>query len=925
MRTTVRVALMLILLCALAPALAQTIVSGSVQGTVFDQKGAVLPGATVIASSDALVARQSTAMTDKRGVYRFPSLPPGVYAFEAQMPGYKTTKQPDVRVRVSQTLKVDLTLPIADVQEEITVTAKDQAPIVSVISNTVSTNLDQSYIKKAPLPRNYYNVIKSVPGVNVDVQASSGSAMLAFGGTGENQNAFTLDGVNVADAGAGQHWLLPSIQWMQEIEVGGLGANAEYGGYTGGVINGVTKSGGNDIHGDLEIYYQPESWSNNNDAKLYDDLQKSGTFKFQDISVSLGGPIAKDKLWFFASGEYSEQVTTPYQALATSDRKIPRFLGKLTWQPNTNNRLMLLGEWDNVTNERRGISYLTQAEASSKQQAPGYTVAMHWESILSSTSFVNVKLTGYDGRDDYLPYNGLDTPGHVDDDSGYAWVNQDIHQYNHRNIVTLDGSWTLYKDGLFGGNDNHTFKFGAAYEKGYSSDVWRRNGGFTYYDYLPDCPGDTLAEQAAAYNEDPSCGRYYIERGWGEYDTRPKYDGLTLYAQDTLRLGNITLNPGLRYGRYDGGWDSGRGNPSVYKTDYIDPRFGIVWDIKGDSSMALKAHWGRYHEKMYTYLYDRERSGAGSIPDQDCYWDGKGYNDCDPLTVVAADVGKVNHPYADEALLTFERSFGKNIVFGIDLINRNFRNIMTLINTNDDYTLYETENPLTGGTIPVWVLNSPATWVLTTDAGAKRDYRSAILRFEKRYADKWQLRSSLVLTDLEGNVLKNNGYAPEYQDRNGLYNANGTMDNSFNKVEFKLSTAFDLPANLQFSTQYTFLTGAYWTPYVRINDISSWGDGYNARTGRNINVLPRGAYQYPDRHLVDLRLAWSKQIKGDVSLTASLELFNALNKTTVLDTYYRVANCYIEDGTCGGIRSNYKQPYLIENPRQLRAGLRLSF
>ena len=89
--------------------------------------------------------------------------------------------------------------------------------------------------------------------------------MLAYGGTTERQNAFTLDGVNVADAGAGQHWILPSIQWMEEIQVGGLGAAAEYGGYTGGIINGVTKSGGNEFHGGVEYYYQPESWIADND------------------------------------------------------------------------------------------------------------------------------------------------------------------------------------------------------------------------------------------------------------------------------------------------------------------------------------------------------------------------------------------------------------------------------------------------------------------------------------------------------------------------------------------------------------------------------------------------------------------------------------------------------------------------------------
>jgi len=115
----------------------------------------------------------------------------------------------------------------------------------------VSTSFGADFLTTQPLPRNYYNIIRSAPAVNIDYFQSSGSAMLAYGGTEERQNAFTLDGVNVADAGAGQHWILPAVQWFQEIQVSGLGAPAEYGGFTGGIINGVTKSGGNEFHGEL--------------------------------------------------------------------------------------------------------------------------------------------------------------------------------------------------------------------------------------------------------------------------------------------------------------------------------------------------------------------------------------------------------------------------------------------------------------------------------------------------------------------------------------------------------------------------------------------------------------------------------------------------------------------------------------------------
>lgn len=911
MRIVVAFVCLFVLLGMAGPVWAQTTITGSLQGIVKDPKGAGLPGVTVAASSDALVARQTATVTDQRGMYRFPSLPPGTYVLETQMPGFNPVRQENVKVRLGQVLAVDLTLSVADVKEEITVIAS--APVVSTVSNTVSTNFDQDFIGKQPLPRNFYNIIQSAPGVNLDYTGSSGSAMLAFGGTTESQNAFTLDGVNVADSGAGQHWVLPAIQWMQEIEIGGLGAAAEYGGYTGGIINGITKSGGNEFHGDVEYYYQPASWTSDNTSGSED--QK---FKFSDLAVSVGGPVIKDKLWFFASGELWQQVTTPYGASDTSDRKVPRFLGKLTWQVDDNNKIMLMTEYDSVNHERRGIGQYVLPDASSKQEAPGVTFALHWESLLSRDYFASVKLTGYDGRDDFLPYHGWNTPGRVDEDSGFEWRNQAIREINHRHLVTLEGSLSIFRDDLFGMGESHTFKLGGNLERGNSSDDWRRNGGFTYFDDSSYC------ESLEDYFADPSCGAYYIERGYGEYRTAPEFSGHALYLQDSIRFDRLTVNPGFRYGTYLGGWQSGRGRDNVYEVHFLDPRLGFVWDVTGNSKSVLKAHWGRYHDKMYTYLFDREVSGNGTVPDQDCYWDEETgeYSDCDEPTVILAEMGKVDHPYVDELILTYEQQLRRDMVIGIDLIDRKFRNIMAMVNVNDDYSMImSVPHPETGKAVPIYLLNSPPKFVLTTDNGAYRDFRSAVLRFEKRYADKWQMRSSLVWTDLDGNILKNNGYAGEFTDKNGMVNADGKMDYAFNEWEYKLMGAVDLPYGFQASGQFTYLSGWYWTPYARISGLS---DYYNASTGRNINIVPRGSEKLPARQTLDLRLAWTTKLRKSMTLTASLEVFNVFNKDTVLDVYNRWGTYYIDDEEWVK-RGNYKDPYQIEFPRQIRAGIRFGF
>ena len=883
--------------------------TGSVQGVVKDDQGGALPGVSVTANSSALMTGKTTTVTDASGGYRFPSLPPGTYVLEAQISGFKKSQQPPVRVGLGQKLAIDFKMSLESVKTEIVVTA--EAPVVSVVSNDVSNNFGADYIEKQPLPRNYYSLVKSAPGVNL--ATGSSDAILAYGGTQNRQNSYTIDGANVADSASGEYWLLPSIQWMEEIQVGGLGAPAEYGAYTGAIINGITKSGGNEFHGALEAYYQPESWTSNNAPAEY---ETEGTFKFEDYAASLGGPIVKDKLWFFASGEYWSQTTTPVGAEDTTVRTVPRYLGKLTWQANEKTRFYLMGEHDALQHDRRYVSAYTLPEASDDESSPNTTFALNGEFLLNSSNFLNFKVTGYSGKLDFEPYNGYDTPGRIEDYSGYEWVNQDIRQLNDRSRITVDGSWSLFKDGLFGKNDSHSFKFGASYESAKSTDEWRRNGGFTYYDWSDYCDGG-LEE----YWQNPACGADYIERGWGEYEIYGQQTGLVLFAQDSMRVGRVTVNAGVRYTKYKAGFQSGHGNSDVYNEDAWDPRIGLVWDVFGTGRSAVKAHWGRYHAGMFTYMYDREASGEAVLPDQDCYWDSDtgGYTDCDEPTYVRAQMGDVTHPYMDEAVLTLEHQLGKDVSLGFDLINRRYRSMMTMLNVNEDYTAVTgIKNPITGADLPVWSLNSVQDWVLTTDNGAYRDYQSAILRFEKRYADGWSLRSSLTWTDLNANITSNSGYADEYQDRNGYYNNDGKPEVTFSEWEFKLSGAVDLPLGIVASGQYTFLSGQYWTPTGRVRRYLD----YNYYTSGDLRLLPRGSYQFDDRHLIDLRLAWGLKLGGANKLELSLECFNVLNKGTILDNYNRYGE--YRSGTWRPA-SNYGDPYTIENPRQFRAGVRFMF
>jgi hypothetical protein len=173
---------------------------------------------------------------------------------------------------------------------------------------------------------------------------------------------------------------------------------------------------------------------------------------------------------------------------------------------------------------------------------------------------------------------------------------------------------------------------------------------------------------------------------------------------------------------------------------------------------------------------------------------------------------------------------------------------------------------------------------------------------------------------MKGNVTSDYGYADEYEDINGLFNIDGRMDQSYSEWEFKLGGSVDLPLNFKFSGQYSYFSGWYWTPYVRVRNLD-----YNAYTGRYMNLTPRGSQQFPDRNLIDLRLAWSAKLGDRSGLTLSVECFNCSNEGTVLNNNKRWGDYRLGSGTPWRPSATFEDVTQIEIPRQIRAGIRFDF
>ena len=900
--------------------------SGSIRGVVTDPEGGVIPGVTVLAISSSLVAGQQSAITSEQGVFRFPSLPVGSYVLEAHMPGFQSVRRENVVVALGQDQDVSLQLGDVTISEEIVVVA--EAMQVSTVDNKVDFNLGESYIERQPLSRDPVDLMNYAPGIQNDQ---------AYGAPSTYQNAYNVDGVDVSDPELGSQWVLPSMDWVEEVQVAGLGADAEYGGFTGAVINLVTKSGGNDFHGDVRAYY---SGSGLNSENTPEGVEGANTVdSYLDASVNLGGPIVTDKVWFFASGNWSEEVVEPFFASGAPDGDREQntdtretLIGKITWQLNASNRLLGLVDYDGKTEDYRGVGDVTLASASQRQDSPNFVYNLSVESLINNANFLVAKVTGFTGSDDRLSYGGLDDPGRYDLDSGFEWVNQDQTGYKDVDRLAVDASWNLFADGLIATGDSHDFKFGILVETFSSEYSTHRNGGFTYVDdsYYGGSDGYGCAT-LDDYFGDPSCALYSSDRG-GEWSLRADMDGLHAYAQDSWKVGRFAVNLGVRYSSYTGNFkdpvaDPTNGTGDVYSQDMWSPRAGVVWDLLGDGDTALKLHYGRYYEGLTVTMFDREASG-NALSDTE-YWDwdfdaGEWFENGGTVEARATMDGDIGHPYVDQYVATLEHQLGRNMLVGVDYIHRETKSINAMVVANvDDYDpQIAPDNPFGGGDLPFYDLLDEQQYLITNPEIATRDYDSVALRARRRYAGGWSLDGSLVWSDLTGTAdYSYTGYDTGFDDQNGFVNADGTLPFNSEWV-LKISGSVDLPWKILLSGFYQYRTGEYWTPYVRMRGLY-----YNDRT--SVFLTPRGSQQYDDRDVLDLRLQKDFGLGERMVLGLFVDAFNVFDSDKVTDLVERWGDYYY-DYTNPGVpdwapSSAFMDPESIQTPREIRLGAKLSW
>jgi len=322
-------------------AMAQTSTTGSIEGQVVDTNGNPVPGVTVAVTSPNLITPQSAVSNDE-GRYRILNLPPGMYKITVEASkGFAAFERSNVEVNLSKSSAVEVTLQPAGATAVVNVTDTAGAN-VDVTSNTTGSNISTEQFSNFPTQRtvqSLYNLAPTVARSGLR-DASGRDRDPSVAGSSGPENNYILDGVNTTDPAFGGSGANLPFEFVQEVEIKTGAYGAEYGKATGGIFNVVTKSGGNNITGDAFAYFTTKSMVRNiKFTPFTGSIPES--FSEIDAGFDIGGPIKKDKLWFF--GAFNPQrrknflLTQTFLQPVENQITTPFYAGKLTYAINQNN------------------------------------------------------------------------------------------------------------------------------------------------------------------------------------------------------------------------------------------------------------------------------------------------------------------------------------------------------------------------------------------------------------------------------------------------------------------------------------------------------------------------------------------------------------------------------------------------------------
>jgi hypothetical protein len=906
---------------------AQSTTSGSVAGQVMDASGGTLPGVTVELSGVAMQGTR-TAVTDSQGNYRFVNVPPGEsYKVTATLSGFAPVSKTISRVSLGQQAHVDMTLRAA-VSEAITVTA--EAPLVDVSKTTTGVNVTARQFESLPTQRSFQQLTTLAPGVNMEMGNSRSNQLgnsPSVGASSAPENNYIIDGLSTTDARYGTSGTNLTMNFVEEVQVMTGGYAAEFGRSTGGVFNVITKSGGNDFSGDVFGYISDSSWSSDRVGRYAKGTEfRSDVVDSKDFGASLGGPIMRDRLWFFGAINPSDRTTDIGSSSpligdepTEFDQETFNYAGKLTFAANSSHNFVLTAFGDPTTQEGWLIRGLNAPPADAgaavrKADVGSNNLNLRYNGIVTQNWLVEANL-GSHKRDNTLgPATdiGRTVPRQIDETIGGGYNRggfmRNVDEESERQAWSIKGSNFL---------GSHEFRYGVDVENNsYVADTAE-----TWYRYLGDPTANSRFVGACA---GATCTRLEerIYRVLGDGETANE----AVFLQDQWKLrSNLQLNLGVRWERQRMG--SGRGVALATDPDQINtgeytqvdeytlddnwaPRLGVVWDPRNNGRSKIYAYAGRFFEAVPLDLNIRALNGEDYIiseyqhaPGAPYYW----YNPTGNPVPEGVRTGGVNAgtqngwtkirvrnltaatltplsadlkaQYQDEFILGGEHQFGEVWSAGVRLVNRQLKRVI------EDFGVFT--DPTDPTALTGYAIANPGEGVLGSGyEKPKRYYRAAEFTVQRAFRDNWQVMASYVYAQAKGNYegLFMSGYEQLDPNITALYDLPEFLNNSNGKLRADRPVNFKVHASYRFPFGLTVSEGFYFSSGIPISalgpdELNGYGDG-------TIFLQPRGsAGRTPNFWNLDLHADYALPFfrGGDRGLSFIVDIFNVTNNDEVLE------------------------------------------
>jgi hypothetical protein len=935
---------------------------GSIRGKVVDKENVPIPGVTVTLTGTKTAPR--TTITSEEGNFRFLNLPVASdYTVKFELAGFRAVTREKQVISFGRDVTMDITMEQAAIAESITVTG--QTPVIDTKKTQVGINITEDMIMSLPNSRNPWVLMALAPGIMIDREdvggSDAGQQSSYFGhGSQSGDSTWNIDGANITDNSAlGSAPAYLNMAGYEELQINY--GNNDIKSQTGGVqLNFITRRGGNKYSGNFDLSAEDKNWQSDN---LTPELIKlgykgAGVNKVYLYSANFGGPIIKDKAWFY--GSYGIQDIGTITLAGTSDNTwLASGYVKLDFQISPNTRLSGFFEHDNKLKWGRTNwgATLQAPETVWNQTGPTPIYKGEIEQMFGNL-FLNAKVVYSHNVFHLVPFLGTRTA----DGSGpynkrqyypseWHWGN--ISDYNTvRPMFNANFNGNYFAEGVLGAD--HEIKFGVDYVQSTVSSY-------------------SLAEANLEIA--------YVEPGWTEawlfrdYYINLWFNRMSAFVQDTATFGRLSVNIGLRYDveaskvknevqptspwlpQYLAKMEIADFDPGV-KSKILSPRFSLIYDLFGTGKDVLKLNLARYGSQVGYQFADFlnpapwaeidlrwvDLNGDGRVTANELFgtdWDTgeptlpptdpngwSWYGGFDPKNPTKVETlnkydPDFKTPLLDEASLSYEKEFFADFAIRFEAFYKKRHRLIWTKGIMPDGSIETKDNWYQAGTNTT--INAPyygrKEWpngTYRTNANNAYDrYMAFEIVLKKRLSSHWMMDGSFTYMDwktyTKGDTYNMNSY--NYWEGSVVApqsGGSGITDAYVNSRWMgKLAGLYQFPFGINASFTFLGREGYVYPTYVKQNipRVSTSSNLYGEKGGGG----KFGDHRLPNFFELNMRVEKTFNVMENATVTVSADAFNALNSNTTLSKVGQITS------------TQFEITKRIVNPRVFRFGVRFNF